>query len=832
MIQSIFAILTEESITLLIHSAVIICAVFVAAYIRRILAELKQAKRTLSVFKSLDGRVGVCDRRGNLYFLHTENENINKRSLKHLKEIKNIDYKKIMASITTVFNTRTPLTLDYEYNSTKRAMTISLLDEKIMGQECVVWFSHDNTELHDARTQAEHFAEQNCRNLTKLRQATRLLDIVINALPIQIFAKDANDNFKYVFTNAKFREFIGKAENEIIGKTDFDLYPDFLAQQMRSEDSLNLENLEEGIESVREAKSASGSFHKLRVITYPFQDGAGRLLLLGAIVDVTEVENLIKNERLTKLALEQTVLEGDFTENIDKLLPIIRANLNCDYVAVSKRDEVSDEFVSIAHLSNDEKLSEDSINEFLKTSTASDSPEKFCTYTASENQENANPINLGYSAPIDIGGNLWGVLSVGWIEKIDDFADENKQLLESMANIVALSNIRHIQNLELIKSVEEKNRATQNKSFFIASLSHKVRTSLSAIVGFADLIRDQNSSDDYADSIINACNGLSRIINNALDYSKLEADKIQLSKEGVNVAECAETTLSSFVRKSYEKGIAFELDFNAIPDLMLDRMRFAYMISNLAENAVSHTHEGWIRMSANFEKTSDSEGVLSIQVDDTGSEISDEMIEKIFEPFGGTSPSDNVENAGLGLPLTKVFIEKLGGSVDVSKRAEGGTSVKVVVPNIAIALDESQKQGVATGQEQKVSSVLLVDDVDMNLRVLSALCKKVGVKKITTATSGERALEILSENAFDAVITDMWMPQMDGAELAEKIKEMSSTKNMSVIGLTADVDASDKFDPKYFDTMLIKPINTQTLEKIFQNASMSDGKMFSSDADS
>ena len=822
--------LTEESITLLIHLAVIILAVFVASYIRRILAELKQAKRTLSVFKSLDGRVGVCDRRGNLYFLHTENENINKRGLKHIKEIKNIDYKKIMASITTVFNTRTPLTLDYEYNSTKRAMTISPLDEKIMGQECVVWFSHDNTELHDARTQAEHFAEQNCRNLTKLRQATKLLDIVINALPIQIFAKDANDNFKYIFANKKFREFIGKEENEIIGNTDFDLYPDFLAQQMRSEDSLNLENLDEGIESVREAKSANGTFHKLRVITYPFQDGTGRLLLLGAIVDVTEVENLIKNERLTKLALEQTVLEGDFTENVDKLLPIIRANLNCDYVAVSKKDELSDDFVPVAYLANNDNMSAQTITDFLKTAIASDSSENFCTYNASENSE--NPIKVGYSAPVEIGGNLWGVLSVGWFEKIEDLADENKQLLESMANIVALSNIRHIQNLELIKSVEEKNKATQNKSFFIASLSHKVRTSLNAIIGFVDLMRDKNSSEEYADSIANACNGLSQILSNALDYSKIEADTFQLSKERVKVAECVESALDSFAKKAHEKGIAFEADFNGIPDLILDKMRFARTISNLAENAVANTQEGWVRISAKFEKTSDSEGVLSIQADDTGRGISDENLEKIFEPFGGGNPSENVEGAGLGLPLIKIFVEKYGGTIDISRRNEGGTSIKITFSNIALALEETEKQKSVNSANAKISSLLLVDDVDMNLRVMTALCKKIGIEKIITATSAKKALEILSENTFDAVITDMWMPEVNGDELAEKIREMPSAKNTAIIGLTADVDASDRFDPKYFDAMLIKPINAQTLQKILQNVNVSGGQMLPTDTDS
>jgi signal transduction histidine kinase/CheY-like chemotaxis protein len=423
------------------------------------------------------------------------------------------------------------------------------------------------------------------------------------------------------------------------------------------------------------------------------------------------------------------------------------------------------------------------------------------------------------------------VLSVGWFENIEDLADENKQLLESMANIVALSNIRHIQNLELIKSIEEKNKATQNKSFFIASLSNKVRTSLNAIIGLVDLMRDKNSSEEYADSIANACNGLSQILGNALDYSKIEADTFQLSKEHVKIAECVELTLSSFAKKAHEKGIAFETDFNGIPDLILDKQRFARTISNLAENAVANTQEGWVRLSAKFEKTSDSQGILSIQADDTGRGISDDNLEKIFEPFGGSNPSENIENAGLGLPLIKIFVEKYGGTIDISRRETGGTSVKIVIPNIALALEETEMPK-PVNSEKKVSSLLLVDDVDMNLRVMTALCKKVGVEKIITATSAKKALEILAENTFDAVITDMWMPEINGDKLAEKIREMPSAKDTAIIGLTADNDASDKFDPKYFDAMLIKPINAPTLQKIFQNVSASGSQMFRADTDS
>jgi CheY-like chemotaxis protein/anti-sigma regulatory factor (Ser/Thr protein kinase) len=299
----------------------------------------------------------------------------------------------------------------------------------------------------------------------------------------------------------------------------------------------------------------------------------------------------------------------------------------------------------------------------------------------------------------------------------------------------------------------------------------------------------------------------------------------------VKIAECVELTLSSFAKKAHEKGIAFETDFNGIPDLILDKQRFARTISNLAENAVANTQEGWVRLSAKFEKTSDSQGILSIQADDTGRGISDDNLEKIFEPFGGSNPSENIENAGLGLPLIKIFVEKYGGTIDISRRETGGTSVKIVIPNIALALEETEMPK-PVNSEKKVSSLLLVDDVDMNLRVMTALCKKVGVEKIITATSAKKALEILAENTFDAVITDMWMPEINGDKLAEKIREIPSAKDTAIIGLTADIDASDKFDPKYFDAMLIKPINAPTLQKIFQNVSASGSQMLRADTDS
>ncbi len=787
------------------------------AIIKKRSVQLKDANRKLEIFKSFPGRVGVCDRRGDILFLHTENDVALIRDVHNIRDLKYVNAKEIMAAILTAFNTREPKTLEFEQKSNKRAMIISPLDEKIFDKETVVWFSHDNTELYDARKQAEHFAEQNRKNLAKLRQTTRLWNIVINTLPLQIFAKDANSDFKYVFVNKKFREFIGKSESDIIGKTDFEIFPESLARSLREEDKLNVDNLEEGLGNVRCAVSADGTARKLRSMTYPFQDGAGGVLLLGACVDVTEIESLIKNEKLTNFALEQTALESDLSKNFDKIFPIIKDNLNCDFVSIYRKDKITSETTPVWQSQGFDEQYHAAFSEIFASNKESEDETETRKFSSKESDQNLALIKSAYHTPIYIGEEIWGVLAIGWFNEDGNLNREDKKLLESMANIVALSNLRHIQNIELIKNAEEKLKATQNKNFFIASLSHEIRTAMNAIVGFAELMRDKDENKEFADSIDIACNALTHILNNALEYSKLEADEFKLFVEPTNLDDLATTALLPYKKASKTKGVDFEIDFANIPNVLVDKLRLSQIIANIADNTLKLVENGKVKISATFEKSEESKGVLSIESTATGAELAEESLTEILEPFGGkrdiTSPS---KFAGLELPLVKLFAEKNGGAMDIENDENNFIKIKMTLPNVEVVEIEKRdfESSKETESEEKseVSSALIVDDAEMNLQIMKAVCEKIGVKNVETASDAKAALELLSEKKFDVVITDLWMPEINGEEFSRKIRNLPSADNTKIIGLTADIEAQTNFDESVFDSMLIKPISPHTLK--------------------
>lgn len=242
--------------------------------------------RALSIFNSLPGRVGVCTRDKKILFFHSEIRELNEKHFSHLREIKNIDYEAISAAINTVFNTGEPFVLDYDYKKVRRSMTISPLDKSVFGRECVVWFSHDNTELQEAREQAEYFARKSAAALQQLRENTRMWKILLNALPIIVFAKDPQDDFRYVFANKAARRF---ANSHVVGLTDFDIFPEKFAREHRREDIENMRTPDKGMEQCITFTDNSGKTRYMRDIRYPFTDENGKALLLGAMFDISEM---------------------------------------------------------------------------------------------------------------------------------------------------------------------------------------------------------------------------------------------------------------------------------------------------------------------------------------------------------------------------------------------------------------------------------------------------------------------------------------------------------------------------------------------------------------
>ncbi|MDD3155504.1 MAG: PAS domain-containing protein, partial [Victivallaceae bacterium] len=249
-----------------------------------ITAVRRTMKRSRELYRALPGRIGVLNCKEKILYLNSRIVRAGDgQPVEYFREIPDVDYPKLSAAIADVFATGQPVTLEYEYHAVKRIMTIAPLARHLFEEDTVVWFSHDNTELQEARHQAEDYAG-------KLQKSTRMWNILINSLPIHIFAKDAGNEFRYLFNNKTRAEFYGATPEELNGKNDFDLFPAEAAEKLRNDDEANMENIDKSEESMMELADSTGKKHIMHAVQTPFIDEDGTRLLLGAMIDVTELE--------------------------------------------------------------------------------------------------------------------------------------------------------------------------------------------------------------------------------------------------------------------------------------------------------------------------------------------------------------------------------------------------------------------------------------------------------------------------------------------------------------------------------------------------------------
>lgn len=309
-----------------------------------------------------------------------------------------------------------------------------------------------------------------------------------------------------------------------------------------------------------------------------------------------------------------------------------------------------------------------------------------------------------------------------------------------------------------------------------------------------------------------ASKSLLSIINNILDLSNLESDNIELSLEQTNINKLITELSKIFSFQTSHKSISQHLLLEEMPILILDKLKLRQIIFNILSNAVKFTSKGTIAISSSFEKTDSHLGTLRISVEDTGTGIDSSDLKKIFEPFvklssqRGTSGSNS--GTGLSLAISNKILHQLNGHFELESKLNEGSKFTIVLENVKHIETESKKL-----EKRYNKEVLIVDDLVLNLKVLAALLNKFGIKS-TQANSAKDALKILQTKKFDALLTDIWMPEMNGQELAQKVRVLYPT--MPILAITADIVYQNNFDKNAFDNVVTKPINSQKFETFFE----------------
>ena len=381
--------------------------------------------------------------------------------------------------------------------------------------------------------------------------------------------------------------------------------------------------------------------------------------------------------------------------------------------------------------------------------------------------------------------------------------------------------------------LEQLVRANEAKSQFLANMSHEIRTPINGILGMDSMLLKECKDEvlrEYAKNIRSAGQSLLSIINDILDISKIESGKLEILPIKYELFSILNDCYNLTKAKLQEKPLEFEIRVNEnLPSWLYgDEVRIRQIINNFLSNAVKYTKQGKVTFCLDYEQKSDEQIQLVISVADTGIGIREEDLGKLFTSFTRIEEkrNRNIEGTGLGLSLTKNLVDLMGGEVIVESTYGRGSCFTARIPQKIVDatpmgdFSRRYQQYLSSSDDDTLSfsapeaKILVVDDVEMNLKVVKGLLKETQIQ-IDTAASGRQCLERVKTTRYDVIFLDHMMPEMDGIETLQNMKLLKDNLNreVPVIMLTANaiVGAKEEYIQAGFTDYLTKPIQETEL---------------------
>jgi len=407
---------------------------------------------------------------------------------------------------------------------------------------------------------------------------------------------------------------------------------------------------------------------------------------------------------------------------------------------------------------------------------------------------------------------------------------ETLRIFDIILSIISLTAIAF--NFYLIVSKDHANASNQAKSAFLSNMSHEIRTPLNAIIGMTAIGKTAPGiiKKNYAfEKIDEASSHLLGLVNDVLDMSKIEANKMELSSVEFNFNEMVQKVINVITFKAEEKEQHLEVDIDAnIPQNIIgDDLRLSQVITNLLSNAVKFTPSGgFIKVEALLVGKGQNVCSIQVKVKDSGIGISKAQQAQIFIPFhqADSSTSRKYGGTGLGLAISKRIIEMMGGEIVMDSDIGKGTDISFII-EMAYNDTVCENSGAINSEDDAVCvfpgrRILLADDVEINREIVVSLLEPMDLE-IDCAENGVEALRLFKENhgSYDMILMDIQMPEMDGLEATRQIRalEEDSSKEVPIIAMTANVfkDDIEKCIAAGMNDHIGKPLDMSTvIEKL------------------
>ena len=415
----------------------------------------------------------------------------------------------------------------------------------------------------------------------------------------------------------------------------------------------------------------------------------------------------------------------------------------------------------------------------------------------------------------------------------DELMAEVGQATEDLQTTMDALEVRNIQ-LDIARKKALK--ASQAKSDFLALISHEIRTPMNGIIGFARLLQQscvEPEQQEQIRAIQDSADNLLSIINDVLDFAKLESGQVTFHTEPLRLRQLTSSIVRLFSGQARDKGLvlARQIDEDVPDHIMGDSLRIRQVLTNLLGNALKFTRRGQVTLRVARDRDSKGDW-LEFSVRDTGIGISTESIGKLFQPF--TQANDSTEReyggTGLGLSISKKLVEGMHGSIDVESRPGMGSTFRFRLPLlVADEIASSTLPAERDGSERNRSvtdlsglRLLVADDNRINLKLAQALLSMHGAS-VTLAADGEEAIALATQHAFDLILMDIHMPGVSGHQAARRIRSGNGPNAATpIIAVTADIMAENQqqLQDAGMNKILLKPFDQEKLLQLIHEFSL------------